>query len=212
MNWTSLLTEGDALTRLVALVLLLMSVMSWVTIVYKTILLRVAVQDLAACKAWLLQASDWPQVQAQWAHSDRWHLFADLLCATQPSAVGALAAGADLQDQLTRRLREALHSCRQRLHAGQDWLATIGATAPFVGLLGTVWGIFHALTQLAGAARYTLDQVAQPVGESLVMTAAGLAVAIPAVMAYNLLGRRLARLDSELDGLAFDLRAMASKA
>ena len=78
-----------------------------------------------------------------------------------------------------------------------------------MGLLGTVWGIFHALTQLAGASHYTLDQVAQPVGEALVMTAAGLAVAIPAVMAYNLLGRRLARLDQALDGLAFDLRAMA---
>jgi biopolymer transport protein ExbB len=76
-------------------------------------------------------------------------------------------------------------------------------------LLGTVWGIFHALTNLAASAQYTLDKVAQPVGEALVMTAAGLAVAIPAVMAYNLMGRRLARLDSELEGLAYDLRALA---
>ena len=212
MNGLALMTEGDALTRLVALLLLLMSVLSWVTLIYKAVLLRVAAKDLAACKAWLLQASDWSQLQAQWTHSDRWHLFSGLLAATQISAVGTLAASADPQDQLTSRLRDALHGCRKRLHAGQDWLATIGATAPFVGLLGTVWGIFHALTQLAGAARYTLDQVAQPVGEALVMTAAGLGVAIPAVMAYNLLGRHLARLDSELDGLAFDLRAMASKA
>lgn len=211
MNFIGLMTEGDALTRMVALALLLMSVLSWVTLIYKTVLLRVAVQDLAACKAWLLQAPDWSQAQAQWAASDRWQLFIPLLAATQSSPVGALAASAAPQDQLTRRLRDALHQCRKRLHAGQDWLATIGATAPFVGLLGTVWGIFHALTQLAGAAHYTLDQVAQPVGESLVMTAAGLAVAIPAVMAYNLLGRRLTRLDSELDGLAFDLRALASK-
>ena len=88
-------------------------------------------------------------------------------------------------------------------------LATIGSTAPFVGLLGTVWGIFHALTNLAVAGQYTLDKVAQPVGEALVMTAAGLAVAIPAVMAYNLMGRRLARMDAELEGLAYDLRALA---
>jgi biopolymer transport protein ExbB len=112
-------------------------------------------------------------------------------------------------DQLTRRLREGLQAVRSRLQFGQDLLATIGATAPFVGLLGTVWGIFHALTNLAASAQYTLDKVAQPVGEALVMTAAGLAVAIPAVMAYNLMGRRLARLDSELEGLAYDLRALA---
>jgi biopolymer transport protein ExbB len=86
-------------------------------------------------------------------------------------------------------------------------LATMGATSPFIGLLGTVWGIYHALISLAQAGQYTLDKVAQPVGESLVMTAAGLGVAIPAVMAYNLLGRRLAAMDATLDALAFDLRA-----
>jgi biopolymer transport protein ExbB len=157
----------------------------------------------------LLQAPDWAQAQAQWRDSDRWQLFPALMAAVQASPTGALAASAAFEDQLTRRLREALHSVRARLQWGQDGLATIGATAPFVGLLGTVWGIFHALTNLAGAGQYTLDKVAQPVGEALVMTAAGLAVAIPAVMAYNLLGRRLARLDSRLEGLAFDLRALA---
>ena len=86
-------------------------------------------------------------------------------------------------------------------------LATMGATSPFIGLLGTVWGIYHALISLAQAGQYTLDKVTQPVGESLVMTAAGLGVAIPAVMAYNLLGRRLAAMDATLDALAFDLRA-----
>ena len=212
MNHLERLFTGDALTRGVAVVLLLMSVISWITILYKTWLLRVAVQDLAACKAWLLQASDWDQAQAQWTASDRWQLFGGLLQAAQQRQAGGLAAKASTHDQLTGRLRDALQVCRQRLHAGQDGLATIGATAPFVGLLGTVWGIFHALTQLAGASSYTLDKVAQPVGEALVMTAAGLAVAIPAVMAYNLLGRRLARLDQALDGLAFDLRAMASQA
>lgn len=211
MNMLALMGEGDALTRLVAWVLLLMSVLSWITIIYKTVLLRTASQDLAACKAWLLQASDWHQARAQWATSDRWQLFGGLLEAAQTSPVGALAASASPQDQTTRRLRDALHACRKRLHWGQDGLATMGATAPFVGLLGTVWGIFHALTQLAGAAHYTLDKVAQPVGEALVMTAAGLGVAIPAVMAYNLLGRQLARLDLELDGLAFDLRALADQ-
>jgi biopolymer transport protein ExbB len=205
----SLLTQGDALLRLLSLVLLAMSVFSWMVILYKAVLLHVAQRDLSLCQACLLQAPDWAQAQAQWLASDRWQLFPALMAAVQASPTGALAASAAFEDQLTRRLREALHSVRARLQWGQDGLATIGATAPFVGLLGTVWGIFHALTNLAGAGQYTLDKVAQPVGEALVMTAAGLAVAIPAVMAYNLLGRRLARLDSRLEGLAFDLRALA---
>ncbi len=208
MNLLELLSQGDALTRVVTWVLLLMSVVSWMTILYKSFLLHSAARDLAACKAWLLQAADWSQVQAQWSASDRWGLFGGLLAALNTQTLGTLATSARLEDQLTGRLRDALHACRRRLHLGQDWLATIGATAPFVGLLGTVWGIFHALTQLAGASQYTLDKVPQPVGEALVMTAAGLAVAIPAVMAYNLMGRRLVRLDLELDGLAFDLRAI----
>ena len=209
MSMWSLLTQGDALLRLLSLVLLAMSVFSWMVILYKALLLHVAQRDLSLCQACLLQAPDWAQAQAQWRDSDRWQLFPALMAAVQASPIGALAASAAFEDQLTRRLREALHSVRARLQWGQDGLATIGATAPFVGLLGTVWGIFHALTNLAGAGQYTLDKVAQPVGEALVMTAAGLAVAIPAVMAYNLLGRRLARLDSRLEGLAFDLRALA---
>ncbi len=209
MSMCSLLTQGDALLRLLSLVLLAMSVFSWMVILYKAVLLYVAQRDLSLCQACLLQAPDWAQAQAQWRDSDRWQLFPPLMAAVQASPTGALAASAAFEDQLTRRLREALHSVRARLQWGQDGLATIGATAPFVGLLGTVWGIFHALTNLAGAGQYTLDKVAQPVGEALVMTAAGLAVAIPAVMAYNLLGRRLARLDSRLEGLAFDLRALA---
>ena len=209
MSMWSLLTQGDALLRLLSLVLLAMSVFSWMVILYKAVLLHVAQRDLSLCQACLLQAPDWAQAQAQWRDSDRWQLFPALMAAVQASPTGALAASVAFEDQLTRRLREALHSVRARLQWGQDGLATIGATAPFVGLLGTVWGIFHALTNLAGAGQYTLDKVAQPVGEALVMTAAGLAVAIPAVMAYNLLGRRLARLDSRLEGLAFDLRALA---
>ena len=85
--------------------------------------------------------------------------------------------------------------------------ATIGATAPFVGLLGTVWGIYHALTGLASGGGVTIDRIAGPVGEALVMTAAGLAVAIPAVVAYNVLGRVIDRIEADLEGFAHDLRA-----
>ena len=99
-----------------------------------------------------------------------------------------------------------------RLQAGQILLATVGATAPFVGLLGTVWGIHHALTALTGGGPVTIDRLSGPVGEALVMTAAGLAVAIPAVLAYNLFGRFIARTEAELEGLAHDLHELLAPA
>jgi biopolymer transport protein ExbB len=208
MNFNNLILQSDAVSATVALLLLVMSVVSWFVIIYKSWLLHLAIRNLASCKSLFWQAGDWSQARAHWLAVDSQEMFVPLLDAvTHPNQ--GMSAQVAASDQLTRRLREGLHAVRSRLQFGQDLLATIGATAPFVGLLGTVWGIFHALTNLAASAQYTLDKVAQPVGEALVMTAAGLAVAIPAVMAYNLMGRRLARLDSELEGLAYDLRALA---
>ena len=105
-------------------------------------------------------------------------------------------------------LRDALHGVLGRLQYGQVLLATVGATAPFVGLLGTVWGINHALTALGGGGQVTIDRLSGPVGEALVMTAAGLAVAIPAVLAYNVFGRLIGRIEADLEGFALDLREL----
>ena len=91
---------------------------------------------------------------------------------------------------------------------GQVLLATVGSTAPFVGLLGTVWGIYHALLGIAGAGQVSIDKISGPVGEALIMTAAGLAVAIPAVLGYNILGRAIARIEADLEGFARDLREL----
>jgi biopolymer transport protein ExbB len=108
-------------------------------------------------------------------------------------------------------LRDALHGALGRLQWGQVLLATVGSTAPFVGLLGTVWGIYHALSAMAGAGQITIDRVAGPVGEALVMTAAGLAVAIPAVLAYNVFGRFIGRIEADLEGFARDLRELLAQ-
>jgi biopolymer transport protein ExbB len=113
--------------------------------------------------------------------------------------------------QLTRVLRDALHASVQKLQSGQVLLATVGAIAPFVGLLGTVWGIYHALTTIASAGQVNIATVAGPVGEALIMTAAGLAVAIPAVLGYNILGRFVGRIEADLEGFARDLRALLSQ-
>jgi biopolymer transport protein ExbB len=105
-------------------------------------------------------------------------------------------------------LREAMQSVLRRLQWGQVLLATAGSTSPFIGLLGTVWGIFNALNGMAEGGPLRIEQIAGPVGEALVMTAAGLAVAIPAVLGYNLLGRRIGQIESELEGFAHDVRAL----
>jgi biopolymer transport protein ExbB len=87
-------------------------------------------------------------------------------------------------------IQRAVENVQNRLQDGLAFLATVGSTAPFVGLFGTVWGIYHALTAIGIAGQASIDKVAGPVGEALIMTAVGLAVAVPAVLAYNWLVRR----------------------
>jgi len=115
-------------------------------------------------------------------------------------------------DRVTRELRDALQLAQRRLQAGHVLLASVGSTAPFVGLFGTVWGIYHALTAIAASGQISVDKVAGPVGETLIMTAAGLAVAIPAVLAYNALSKRARRVQSALEGFAHDLQRLLSAA
>jgi len=128
--------------------------------------------------------------------------------ATVRPGSGTLQTSGRLDSQLTRRLRDALHRGLAHLQFGQVLLASIGATAPFVGLFGTVWGIYHALASISAAGSITIEKVAGPVGEALIMTAAGLAVAIPAVLAYNVFGKWVAACETELEGFAHDLREM----
>ncbi|MHA7166243.1 MotA/TolQ/ExbB proton channel family protein, partial [Burkholderia pseudomallei] len=117
----------------------------------------------------------------------------------------ALAARVERGERVLRALRHALRASQRRLEFGQVLLASIGSTAPFVGLLGTVWGIYHALGSIAASGQAQIENVAGPVGEALIMTAFGLVVAIPAVLAYNILGRLVRQLVEELDGFARDL-------
>jgi len=98
-------------------------------------------------------------------------------------------------------------SAQANLEGGLTFLASVGSTAPFIGLFGTVWGIYHALVALSGSNSVVLDKVAGPVGEALIMTAAGLFVAIPAVLAYNALTRANRLVMAQLDGFAHDLHA-----
>ena len=208
MNILALITQGDAVTSLVAALLLLMSVASWVVIVWKAWLLRRASADVARSTAVFWQSRAMADAQQKVAAFDRESLVLPLIAATATQAPGTLASAGDRSQQLTRVLRDALHAALNRLQYGQVLLATVGSIAPFVGLLGTVWGIYHALVGIAAAGQITIDKVSGPVGEALIMTAAGLAVAIPAVLAYNIFGRQISRIEAELEGFAYDLREL----
>ena len=208
MNVWSVIREGDALSATLSLVLLAMSVASWAVIVYKAWLLRRVSMDLHNGKAAFWQAPDVPQGLRALAAIDRMAVLTPLAQASQQRIPGTLGAQGDVAAQRTRVLRDALHAVLHRLQSGQVLLATVGSTAPFVGLLGTVWGIYHALTGIATAGQLTIERVAGPVGEALIMTAAGLAVALPAVLAFNVMGRVIYRVEQELEGFAHDLRAL----
>ena len=210
MNLAQLFWQGDALARGVALLLLAMSVASWVVILWKAWLLRRANGDVARCIAAFWQSGSVAEAVQKISAFDRELLVLPLVQASRLEAGQTLASAGDRAHQLTRVLRNALHAALAKLQHGQVLLATIGATAPFVGLLGTVWGIYHALIGIASAGQVTIDKISGPVGESLIMTAAGLMVAIPAVLAYNVLGRAVARLEAELEGFARDLRELGS--
>jgi biopolymer transport protein ExbB len=210
MNPAAVLGQGDAVSVIVAATLLLMSIASWVVIAYKSWLLWRARQDVNRAASAFWQAANLEQARAQTQAIDRHQLLTPLLTACEPRRAGTLAASGDTSQQLTRVLRNALHQSLQQLNQGQVLLATVGSTAPFVGLLGTVWGIYHALTGISGAGQLSIDKVSGPVGEALIMTAAGLAVAIPAVLAYNVLGKMVSGIEADLEGFARDLRELLS--
>ena len=207
MDFFSAALQGDALSATLALALLAMSVASWTVIFYKAWLLHRVSVDVVSAKAAFWQARDVQQGIQALSAVERTAVLLPLAQANQQLMPGTLGAQGDVSAQRTRVLRDALHGVLHRLQTGQVLLATVGSTAPFVGLLGTVWGIYHALTGIATAGQLTIERVAGPVGEALVMTAAGLAVALPAVLAFNVMGRVINRLEQELEGFAHDLRA-----
>ena len=208
MNLFSLFSQGDFVSKTVALLLLVMSISCWVVILWKGWLLHRAKGEVARSVAAFWQSASISEARPKIEAFDRAGLVIPLIDAIKKEAIGTLAAAGDKAQQLTRVLRDALHGILQKLHFGQVLLATIGSTAPFVGLLGTVWGIYHALIGISSAGQITIDKISGPVGEALIMTAAGLAVAIPAVLAYNVFGRTINRIEADLEGFARDLREL----
>jgi biopolymer transport protein ExbB len=163
MNVAQLFLQGDAVTQAVSLLLLAMSVGSWVVILWKSWLLRRVGHDVRRATAAFWQSASVPQALEKVKAFDREALLVSLVLSTRIEEQGTLATAGDRSQQLTRVLRDALHRALAKLQYGQVLLATVGATAPFVGLLGTVWGIYHALIGIATAGQVTIDKISGPV-------------------------------------------------
>ncbi|MDR2093048.1 MAG: MotA/TolQ/ExbB proton channel family protein [Azoarcus sp.] len=206
-------SQGDAVSHAVAAALLAMSLASWWIILVR------------AWLTWNLRRKTPRALQAFW-DSESLESGLNALARLPPfhdmarQGQGAidhlnahrrenthLDAHLSASELVTRALRNSISNARARLEGGLTLLASVGSTAPFVGLFGTVWGIYHALARIGATGQSSLSQVAGPVGEALIMTAAGLFVAIPAVLAYNAFSRTLALIAADMEAFAHDLHA-----
>ncbi|WP_250465640.1 MULTISPECIES: MotA/TolQ/ExbB proton channel family protein [unclassified Caballeronia] len=205
------LQSGDAVTHAIAGVLLAMSFASWCFLLVKAWVLTRAKRQGPRGVQRFWQAATFKDGIGALRAVDRERVYLPLAeaawRASEAEMPGALLARVERSERVLRALRQALLNSQRRLEFGQVLLASVGSTAPFVGLLGTVWGIYHALTSIAASGQAMIETVAGPVGEALIMTAFGLVVAIPAVLAYNVLGRYVRQISEELDGFAHDLHA-----
>ena len=207
----SVWTQGDFVTKSVAVLLLLMSLASWMVIVLKAL-------DIVKYKKHAKQAEDFWHSEDFAAGvtklgNDPTNPFRHLALEGREATAHHrntkvhLHDSLDVSDWVTRSLRNTIDEFTARLQSGLAILASVGSTAPFIGLFGTVWGIYHALVAIGASGQSTIDKVAGPIGEALIMTALGLAVAIPAVLGYNALVRGNKSILIKLNSFAHDLHA-----
>lgn len=202
--------QGDFVTRAIVVVLLVMSILSWTVIVVKSWhLLRLKRITRNAEQEFWHSENFSAGLQKLGNVSD--NPFSSLALAGQEAAEHhrhsqpQLHDRLDISDWITRCLKDSVDQSVTRMQSGLAVLASIGSTAPFVGLFGTVWGIYHALLAIGASGQTTIDKVAGPVGEALIMTAFGLFVAIPAVLGYNALTRANKTVLTKLNRFAHSL-------
>lgn len=213
-GFSHFLSQADAIALIVLGILLVMSIASWYLILVKSgrnLQTRRRSREFLG-RFWSAASLD--QVAADLTRTPPQEPFGRLaaqgLAAAahwDKSSAPSLAKGAGQDEFITRAIRRAMTQETAHSESGLTVLASVGSSAPFVGLFGTVWGIYHALLAIGFSGKASLDAVAGPVGEALIMTALGLAVAIPAVLAYNAFVRSNRLLLTELDGFAHDMQA-----
>jgi biopolymer transport protein ExbB len=217
LGFAHFLAQTDGVGRTLFALLIVMSLLSWAITAVKSVTHYVRRRHSEKFLRFFWNARSLDEVGAEIStHGARdpfAHLAAHAIHARAHHArygAAKLAEAGTAQDFVTRTLRQVLDEENTRLENGLTTLATIGVTAPFVGLAGTVWGVYHALVAIGMSGAGTLDKVAGPVGEALIMTGVGLAVAIPAVVAYNGFTRSNRVLNGRLDAFAFQLLTFLS--
>jgi biopolymer transport protein ExbB len=204
---SALWAQGDAIAKITLLVLVLMSVSSWYVIFSKWAEQRRMHVFAQAAQGLWRATSSLREASLGLEASSPFRFIAE------KSLEGAakhsnMVVSVDFNTWVSLSIQRALSTVQSRLQNGLTVLATVGATAPFVGLFGTVWGIYHALVKIGISGQASIDKVAGPVGEALIMTAIGLAVAVPAVLGYNWLVRRNKAVMEEVHAFGADLHAV----
>ena len=211
-NSLAFIMQGGFVSIAVAFILLVMSVASWYFMLVKTVqVLKIKI----AIKQYMVEFWAAPNLHIAIntikidspAHQLATNAF-DAAHHHQTHAAKNLAESCSYDEFVARSMRRSLSLTTSQLDAGLSVLASVGSVSPFVGLFGTVWGIYHALASISASGQATLDKVAGPVGEALIMTAIGLAVAIPAVLAYNAFVKQNRVITSMLDTFAQDLHTL----
>ena len=198
---------SDAVAKSVLLLLLIMSVGSWYIMVVKVLEQAKMGRQAKAAEKDFWAAGTVEQGTAKLEANSPYRFIADAGLEATKKHDGLMGHVA-LSDWVTMSIQRAVDRVNSNAQGGLAFLATVGSTSPFVGLFGTVWGIYHALTAIGISGQASIDKVAGPVGEALIMTAIGLAVAVPAVLAYNWLVRRNKGVMDDVRAFGGDLHAV----
>ncbi|MFM8586673.1 MAG: MotA/TolQ/ExbB proton channel family protein [Gammaproteobacteria bacterium] len=199
--------QGDFVAKGTLIIMVIMSLTSWYVIIMKLLDQRKlsASAKVAEQKFW--SAGSIREAIERLPKNDVYRQIAEDGLRASQHHEGRLGERIALHEWVTMSLQRSNQGVSMALTGGLPWLATVGSTAPFVGLFGTVWGIYHALVAIGVSGQASIDKVAGPVGEALIMTAIGLAVAVPAVMGYNWLIRRNKEVQEELGNFTSDLHS-----
>ncbi len=200
--------QGDWVTKGTLAILILMSMGSWYIVFLKLWEQRKLKAEGRHARELFWKAASVREGISRLDPQSAYRYIAESGLAASEHHEGTLTQNIDLNTWVTLSVQRAVDSVHSRTQEGLAFLATVGSTAPFVGLFGTVWGIYHALTAIGVAGQASIDKVAGPVGEALIMTAVGLAVAVPAVLGYNWLVRRNKVVMESVRGFGADLHAV----
>ena len=204
----ALWAQGDFVAKFVLVIMVLMSMGSWYILITKLWESMKISGEAKAARASFFKAASLQAGAATLKEGSAFRFIADTGIAAGEHHEGELTENIDRNTWVTMSVERAVGEVQSRLQDGLAFLATVGSTAPFIGLFGTVWGIYHALTAIGIAGQASIDKVAGPVGEALIMTAIGLAVAVPAVLGYNWLIRRNKAAMDNVRAFGADLHAV----